>query len=387
MDSPINSSTNFAGDHALFLTSAHSASGDITDKIFSPLAKASSASNRFQLLPAFKAAIRLGLSPRVLSLKSSFPEDLELIANARVCLVGKLITSHNEQASSAMANLSAIARLRRKKIPILSTYSDNWCQAVSWANNPKLLLPQQDLYRDIMKMTDIAIFPSKTMLQLGKYWLNVNSKSKLIPDPCYLNRCEFLSDNIKEVCKLIWFGHGSNADFLLRELSLIISRCSASRLFQLTVLTDQSTCNRINYFFKQYNVRGNWKLRTIDWFDTVKNSKLFADELSHAHIALLPSDPNSLRKSTASHNRAVDACQSGCMVIASPIKSYQELSDLIIITTDFAQAIDKGINQYRAETEKMSLLRDRILLQFSSDNIIHLWEKVFVEALELSFIR
>ena len=42
------------------------------------------------------------------------------------------------------------------------------------------------------------------------------------------------------------------------------------------------------------------------------------------------------QKLAASHNRAVDAIQAGCMVIASPIPSYKELQKLLLLSDDFA---------------------------------------------------
>ncbi len=380
----LNSKSHGNQEYALFLTAAQTTPGDVTDKIFNKYAIASSASTRLQVLPAFKASSRLGLTPRAYSLQSTCPEKLELIGYPKVCFVGKLIASASQQASFTMANLATLSRMKTRNIPIISSYTDNWCDATNWADKPEKLINQQDLYRDIMAMTNLAVFPSEVMRSSGGQWLSKEAVSKVILDPCYLSSKSFPFLDINGICRLIWFGHGSNSDFLLRHLPQIIEKCRAAKFFELTVLTDKSTCDRIHYFFKRFNQNGNWKLRMVDWFDTVTNPNLFEQELVRAHIALLPSDPNSSRKSTCSHNRAVDALQAGCMVIASPIESYKELSKVLLITDDFARTVDQGIFQYERLVKKWSGLREIELSPFSPARNIESWEQVFLEAIKMS---
>ena len=63
-----------------------------------------------------------GIKPEIWSLHSEFPEHLEEMHSARLCIVGKLLAPTLKLRSSmAMANLAALTRLKSKKYPYLQS--------------------------------------------------------------------------------------------------------------------------------------------------------------------------------------------------------------------------------------------------------------------------
>ena len=87
---------------------------------------ASLASFRLQVKPALRAAEALGYKPNLWSLHSRDSEMIENINVPKICFVAKMSTHEEENINGMiMANLSFIAKLKAKKVPIVLMYSDN----------------------------------------------------------------------------------------------------------------------------------------------------------------------------------------------------------------------------------------------------------------------
>ena len=105
-------------------------------------------------------------------------------------------------------------------------------------------------------------------------------------------------------------------------------------------------------------------------------------ELRRANISLIPSDPTDPLKQGISHNRIVDALRSGCLPIASPLKSYQELSKVSVLGNDFEHLLFLATKEYARLISKHSFYRPKYLDPFSPRNNIQnwasLWESVLI---------
>lgn len=329
------------------------------------------ASTRIQLAPALKAAELLGLRPHITNLRSEDTKGLTQIGKPKLCIFGKL--SHPDQDFAeriAMANLAAISILKQKKIPIYATYCDNLAQSKS----PSI----SSLYRALLWHADVIICPNKAMINHSRKWHDPERPPKelIIEDPWQVERYPFTQLQAREPCRLIWFGHSSNSQYLLKELPDIFLRCSAWQSFELTILSDQNTGQRIKNTMNQARCRKPWSLRFVPW-DSKQQPKQLREELIRAHIALLPSDPNDPRKSAASHNRAVDSVQAGCMTIGSPLPSYLELKKILITTTSFPSAINAVIEQRARLSLKWDQLRESELNRFSPAENQKKWNSAF----------
>ena len=212
------------------------------------------------------------------------------------------------------------------------------------------------------------------------YSKTMKPKEWIIEDLCQMNRYNFSVLQERKPCRLIWFGHPSNARFLLQEIPRLAGFCSGWDCFELTVLSDANTCLEVSQKFSKVHHKKPWTIRQVVWDFDDQPGQLDV-ELKRAHIAILPSDADDPRKSAASHNRAVDAIQAGCMTIASPIDSYLELKKLLLVTTDFAKTIDSGLAHYDRLTEKWPLHRSEALHRFSKDENSRKWREFFEFAL------
>ena len=257
-----------------------------------------------------------------------------------------------------------------EKIPIYATYCDNLAQSKS----PSI----SSLYRALLWHADVIICPNEAMINHSRKWHDPERPPKelIIEDPWQVERYPFTQLQAREPCRLIWFGHSSNSQYLLKELPDIFLRCSAWQSFELTILSDQNTGQRIKNTMNQARCRKPWSLRFVPW-DSKQQPKQLREELIRAHIALLPSDPNDPRKSAASHNRAVDSVQAGCMTIGSPLPSYLELKKILITTTSFPSAINAAIEQRERLSLKWDQLRESELNRFSPAENQKKWNSAF----------
>ena len=87
--------------------------------------------------------------------------------------------------------------------------------------------------------------------------------------------------------------------------------------------------------------------------------------LGSVHVVWLPSNPESPIKGGVSHNRLVDSVRSGAIVVASNMESYQELSQIAILGSNFGYIINRLVPQYKRISQKHNSIRGNLLCQFS----------------------
>ena len=331
------------------------------------------ASTRIQLGPAIRAASNLGFKSEIRNLRTENPDYLNKINSPKICIFGKL--SHPENAFAeriAIANLATVPILKRKNIPIAVTYSDNLAT--------KEDSPIAELYRSLLWHADAIIYPCQAMAELGRAWYNRNSTPTewIIEDPCQIKQSPFQDLKEQESCRIIWFGHSSNASYLFKQIPLLLDRCDSWHSFELTILSDTYTGNKAKKILSRCKAKRSWMFRFSQW-DTSKQPGQLQTELERAHIAIIPSDEKNPRKSAASHNRAVDAITAGCMTITSPLRSYRELHKILLLTNDFPRSLKEGIAQYKRLTDKWTELRKEHLPRFSKTENLRKWEEFLIK--------
>ena len=333
------------------------------------------ASTRIQLGPAIRAAANLQIKADICNLRTENPDYLDKINNPKICIFGKL--SHPESGFAkriAIANLAAIPILKRRHIPIAVTYSDNLAT--------KEDSPIAELYRSLLWHADAMVYPCQAMAELGRIWYNKNNAPTewIIEDPCQIHQTPFQDLSSEKPCRIIWFGHSSNAPYLFKQIPLLAEQCEAWHLFELTVLSDTETAKKAEKILTRCKTKRPWIFRSRIW-DTSKQPEQLQKELERAHIAIIPSDEKNSRKSAASHNRAVDAVMSGCMTIATPLSSYCELQKVLLLTNDFPKSLKEGITQYKRLTKKWADLRGELLSRFSTTDNNKKWEEFLLKTI------
>ena len=333
------------------------------------------ASNRIQLEPARQAVIELGFTPKLLNLRAEKPNCLQLLGEPSCCIVGKL--SHPDETFAQnilLANLAATSILKSRSIPILVNYSDNLASPSNSA--------VASLYRSLLWHADAVIYPCQAMQQLGKPWLNPSNPAQewIIEDPWQVEEYPYRPLKPDEPCRIIWFGHSSNLQYLLRELPKLLAECNAHPSFELTILSDSGTQTTVQKQIQKLPCQTPWTLRCIPW-DNKSQPDQLAQELTRAHIAIIPSNSQDRRKLAASHNRAVDAIQAGCMVIASPLPSYTELQKLLLLSDNFAGTINSGIQEHLRLATKWEANRSNMLKRFSPVSNKTKWKKAINHAI------
>ena len=317
---------------------------------------AGAASLRLKLKPAFEACKEIGLTPECFSLQLQHPEDLELIEHPAICIAGKMHTrGQRNRQSQAMAQLALLARLKSRKIPLICIYS-NHMEDTEPAS--------RELHRDFLKFADHVVFPCRAIKNKCIDWIPEIKNYSVILDPCQVKYSPF---NVKKTSEIdaIWFGHDSNLIFMasiLKDLkrSAIVKR----KKINLTILTGEWGLNMFSDLINEVHDESRLKIRKVKWIHDQQPMQL-QEELSKATFCLIPSDPNNANKAFASHNRMVDAISAGCITIASPIKSYLELSKIALVGQNIVELLHVADEQRERLSIKYSNSREKILEAFS----------------------
>lgn len=346
--------------------------GDITDSVLKE--NLSLASIRIQLAPAIRAAKSLNISTQVLSLHGSTPSELERLQTSEICLIGKMSVNSKELAQRMLiANKAAATRLRRQGSKIAIIYSDHMLEAPSEI---------KDFYLNIFKITDFAVFPSKNLFELSKQHLNANCKALLIKDPWQLKNLHPMKPlYLSQICKIVWFGSDANINYLIKSLRPMMEKSNNSRKFELTILGQELTLRLIKDYYEDPGHKfPNWNIRLVKW-DIKNQPQQLEKEISQAHIAVIPSNQKDPKKSGVSHNRLVDAIRGGCVTIASPMDSYQDLAKTALLGDDMGELLKIALDNYNELCKKISESRPEILSKFSPQHNQAAWRKCFKMAL------
>ena len=346
---------------AIFAWNSVGVSGDFTDKFFN--GKPSHASTRLQLMPAMTAARQLGFSVRAISLagNSGFLNNFD---RPQVCVLSKMTLNHDQDINHVSSNALALcARMKARGVPIILLYCDHHAMYAS---------PIGSLYRDLLGLADKVVTPTSKMAELANSYRSNLSSAVVVEDSCQIKRQRFGSLDEREPCRLLWFGNNSNLSFLTNILPNILVHCKAHSSFELTCMGRESALVRVRSIACKLKSKRPWAFRYVVW-DSLNQPDQLEIELARAHLVLIPSDPKNIWKLGVSHNRLVDGVQGGCIVIASPMPSYIELSKISLVGNDFPAMIDAAISQYSRLSLKYDSLRNKFLSRFMPASIQSCW--------------
>lgn len=355
---------NFSHKKALILAHYENVKGDCTK--FFDASDFSIASLRLQAKPLIKALIKASYRYKVISLNSENPETLDLVGKPDIAIVSKLSTAPENQWNMTMSNLAALARLKSYKVPIATIYSDNRAIEKKY--------PSGEFHRNLLWHSDLIICPSNKLSHAARLHAH-NSKIITIEDPWQI-RSEIAFRPIKHQnkIKIIWFGQAANFKYFINIFPEIIAIKSKEVEIELTVLTEYRALAKLNQYKPQILPK-NWRLRAVEW-NALNQPKQLEDELANAHISLIPSDPNDSRKNGVSHNRVIDSLRAGCIPIASPMDSYKELAECVVLSENFQESLVSVINNYESIRSKIANSRSSITENFSPSENSKKWDQV-----------
>lgn len=339
----------------LLITSLDGGAGDKTD-IIKKIGGVGSA--RLHLMPLFRAAKDLDLCPRLISLDTDDPMLLNELGDPEMCVIGKVNHFDDDRiAGFAMAILAAVARLKARKVKIVLLYCDHLAP---------LPCVRGHLYRDLLALSDHIVVPSLAMERRAKNFLPATTQISVIEDPWQVCLQEYRLPKIGSPLRIGWFGNSNNVLFLCEGLQKLMSSVSAASSIEFVVLSNKLALDRVQVAFQESlsSAIRPWRLELVCWDDSRQPTQL-EQVLGSVHVVWLPSNPESPVKGGVSHNRLVDSVRSGAIVVASKMESYQELSQIAILGSNFGYIINRLVPQYKRISQKHNSIRGDLLYQFS----------------------
>lgn len=342
------------------------------------------ASTRIQVVQAMKASLLMGVQPIFINPANSSVSDLpsKIHGNASFCYLGKVNISGSPGGIVLLKSyVDACLRLKACGAKLIVNYTDNWCEydAVNdfdsslegVVGNNRLA----GLYKFLIHNADAVIVACESQKRAVLKWMPSTCVSHVILDPIESKKSNFLSLSSEEEIRLCWFGHYSNFGFLQKAISDSVASVETSKNIHLNIVSSIPAQAKIEEWCQSLQSRSKWIISIHEW-----TRELQSHILRNSHITILPSDTQCPRKSFASHNRAIEAINQGCLTIASPLASYQEIGDCLLLGNDFGKMLSYAIENYSREICRVSGSRDNLLSKFSKEQNIQAWKNVMPSA-------
>lgn len=267
------------------------------------------------------ASIRLRSVPLImaaeeLAWKVTFGEQSN--EHPSLILVGKI--GANSIETRSVNWLNQIFNARKMGSKIILDYTDNHLEFSS---------SMTDFYKSVMEVVDACVVPSRYMATLlsGKW----GGPISIIEDPIEVKESSPKA-NAGNPVTILWFGHSSNIEFLIKFLSTGFNHDDHIRLIVLSNdagLNHFASSNLVSSAKIEFNL-ALWSLGNM-----VEASKL-------ADMCIIPSDLNNPKKMGASSNRLITALTLGLPTSADNLPSYKEFEGCYcdLRSNDFREMLD-----------------------------------------------
>lgn len=172
---------------------------------------------------------------------------------------------------------------------------------------------------------------------------------------------------LKSRLQLIWYGNPSNWDGMATWAKRLLP-LAGEHPFMLRVVT-RPNCG-VEEFVAHFNAqnRPNALMEFVPWDEIT-----LWESVQQAHIVLIPAELSDKRKSVKTTNRLVDAINSGRIVVASPVPSYQEYKDVAWLGDDLLQGVRWCIAHPGDALEKIHHGQSRVAATHSVAEIARQW--------------
>jgi len=226
----------------------------------------------------------------------------------RILLIGKI--GANDLALRSIRWLESIDRVKRTGGTVVCDYTDHHLGFES---------SMTEFYRKALALSDAVVVPSEAMAELIQPICRL--PTFVIPDAI---ESPTISPSVPQDSSrsILWFGHGSNLEYLLRWIAEF--ECSLGRWsLVLRILVDPHSVERL----KQTRLISRMPFKVL--VDTWSLGAMI-DAARVSDLCIIPSDPSDPKKRGVSSNRLLTALSLGLPVGADRIASYQEFRDFFV---------------------------------------------------------
>lgn len=221
-------------------------------------------------------------------------------------------------------------------------------------------------YKAAINMSDACIVPSEGMAKmLMQFW---SGPISLIEDPVEIE-CSPPKDSYKNPVTLLWFGHSSNIEFLIKFLR--DGFCKGDHI-RLIVLSNESGL----YYFANSQIVSAAKIEFNLALWSLENMK---EAAKVSDGCIIPSDLNDSKKIGASSNRLITALALGLPTAADQLPSYQEFSRYYcdIRSQDFRNFL----NHPYKDRDLVIQAQTDVIPRFSMPKIENDWKDLLLNAI------
>lgn len=337
--------------------------------------QATLASNRYRVILPASVIESLGHEVEFTSTEHWAPGILQSGSAPDAIVIGKLLPSAGTSDFSRISEslIAGTLTARRSGIPVLADINDDHFDHPALGKH----------WLGIVNAVDAVVAGSEIMAEVTRR--HTAKPIFVVGDPVaspYAEAAVFRQESgwrggllsilnslgvLKPRLQLVWYGNptnwGSMATWAERLLPL-----AAEHPFMLSVVT-RPGCG-VEEIVANFNARNrpNALMEFIPWDeDTVWES------VRQAHIVLIPAELSDTRKSVKTTNRLVDAIHSGRIVVASPVPSYREFSDVAWLGEDILQGVRWCIAHPQEALEKIHQGQTRVTTTHSVEKIASQW--------------
>lgn len=223
--------------------------------------------------------------------------------------------------------------------------------------------PMKNFYEVALRLAHLIIVPSRELKAVVSERFSV--KVHVVPDSL---EYETLLPRERETKIGVWFGHGSNAPYLLRYFQ---ENKVAHHFDELVICTDEIT---LSYIKNSFISRCLPQTRAVCW--SVENQQR---ALTDADFAFLPVGWDDKRKSGASANRLLTALCLGLPVFTQGITSYRTFQRFYVDIGNPSWMHE--ITDLRALRSGVTEAQKTVLREFSKAKLIQFWKSLLMDCL------
>ena len=252
----------------------------------------------------------------------------------------------------------------------------NWLNQIIFCkkNGSKIILDYTDdhlnlntamtpFYKDCLTFVDYCVCSSNYLYEKMKQAFGASTF--LIPDAIDLKMIIPQKKN-NRVPIILWFGHASNIEFLLKFISKFNSFGMSAMLY---VLTNQQGIIKLQNYVD--NPPLNLNIKTDLWsLSSMITASSFCD------ICIIPSDIKNPKKTGASSNRLVTALALGMPVAANLLDSYIPYKKYFV-NLDSRKDFISLVNNPESFYASIKDAQETIIIKYTPDEIFKKWSYFF----------
>ena len=215
---------------------------------------------------------------------------------------------------------------------------------------------------DLLRLSNAVVVPNAWMA--NEVLQRFGKRSAIIEDVFEYPR-RTASFAPERPLKVLWFGHSANHDTLIEGIkALLAARLGSIDLVAVTY--PQPELDELDALMKQ----NQFKVTYISWSHLVQH-----EAFDWCDLVFLPSI-DAWEKRMKSHNRLVEAINSGRLAIAYPLPQYQELAEFCLCDEDYGRSIRTAVADPLAMLKRIEAGQRYIDGRFAPEVVARKWREL-----------